>query len=376
MGTSNKNNTKQNSTNKSNKKRIVRKRATDNPRKVSVKVEYERKRRYKKGKKSINRNVSNDLEGLISSFAYEDIASGESDTVEIELDNSDMRFLTSWSPHKGDKIKADIQVRNWSTKGGNYSICCGKFCIDQVQFEGPELNCTIGATAIPENNAFHCTTRTKTWKSITIKEIARQMAARYHMNFKYDAENIRIKELEQNEETDSSFLSSLAENNGLGIKIFFGSIIIFNKEKYEKKKIVATLHKNDLLSWSYQDSLIGYYTGATIKYTQKIKDAKDKTHKVKVGGGKRLYKCNNNVDSEAEAKRIACAEVNKENEKCCMLSCTIMAKRLYAGCTVKLEEMGAVNGKYFIDKVVHNISANGVYTQQIEMHRIRNRIHA
>lgn len=63
-------------------------------------------------------------------------------------------------------------------------------------------------------------------------------------------------------------MNRLCEDYGLYIKVYFGKIIIYDIDRYESKKAVATYHINDFGDgWSYNTTLTGTYTGATIKYT-------------------------------------------------------------------------------------------------------------
>ena len=53
-------------------------------------------------------NVSEKLAGYLESVSYEDVASGNSDSIDITLQNIDMKWLNQWYPTKRDKIGGGI----------------------------------------------------------------------------------------------------------------------------------------------------------------------------------------------------------------------------------------------------------------------------
>ncbi|MBS4931228.1 MAG: hypothetical protein KH020_07850 [Clostridiales bacterium] len=339
--------------------------ATDRPRRAWLSLDY-----VKQNSKS-NARTPKVLADYIEEFEYIDPATGESDTISVTFANIDMRWMNSWMPQKGDKLIAKIILRSWSKLNKKTQFTCGKFALDDISFSGATLTCTIGGTSVPETNSFRSTLRSKTWKKITIKTLASGIAKRYHMQLHYEAKTIRLKTLEQSNESDCSFLNKVCEDYGLGIKVYAGKIIIYDKGSYENKKAVTTLYAKDLLSWSYNSTLVGTYTGALIKYNPPGR--KKKTVTYKVGSGKRILKINETVDNIADAELKACAQINKENEKAVTMSVTIMANnKINATDTIYISGLKKLDGKYFVDKVTHNLSNSG-YTMSLELHKCQKR---
>lgn len=215
------------------------------------------------------KNVSTTLANYLEAFSYTDVASGESDSIDINLHNIGMEWLGSWYPTKGDKIQASISFKDWNANGKNLNLTCGKFILDDIGFTGGPLAAKFSALSIPAKDAFKSTQRTATWKQVTIQQIAQKVAERYGLKLVYDAGSFTIEALEQSEKTDSEFLYDLCKNYGLAMKVFSEKIIIFDEERYENKKVVATLTRSDFIDddWDYKDTLAGTYTGAKISYT-------------------------------------------------------------------------------------------------------------
>lgn len=347
--------------------------AKEMPRKAGVTVTYSKKVKVKKTGGAKKRPASVMAE-YNSGFTYTDSASGESDTISIELINTDMRWADKWMPEKGDKLTAKITERNWRKQGQKKTFYCGKFCLDDISYSGPELTCRIGGVSVPEGNAFRCTERNKTWENVTLKEVAAEISGKYHLKLHYTGDAIRLGKAEQNGETDSSFLRKLCEDYGMAFKIYCGKVVIYDKGKFEAKKPAVTLTKADLQKWSCNTTLTGTYTGAKITYTS---DENDQELKCMVGGGKRILNINEKVGSLQEAQIKACARVNMENEKSVTMSITIMADtRIAAGNTVRIKGLCRLSGKYFVDQVTHNLGSDEAYTMDLELHKCQKRISA
>lgn len=231
----------------------------DTPRQASVSVTYSKKVKSKKAKSGTKRRTASVMAEYTEGFSYTDPASGESDTASITLTNIDMRWANSWMPKKGDKFTAKIIEKSWDKAGKKKSYYCGKFCLDDLSYTGPELTCTIGGVSVPDSNAFRSTTRSKTWKKITLRELASGIAKKYHMKLSYIGSTIRIGSIEQSNETDSGFLKKVCEDYGMAIKIYCGKIVIYDKGRFEARKPVVTLNKADLQEWSYNSTGVGTY---------------------------------------------------------------------------------------------------------------------
>lgn len=176
-------------------------------------------RRAKPTVKFNGKNVNESIAPYLKSIAYTDVACGSSDSLDITLQNIDMKWLNGWYPTKGDKIDASILFENWTEPGKNFTTQCGNFVLDTIGFKGGPLEASFGGLAIPASESFKETERTKTWKSVTIQQIGAEIAKKYGLGFGYDANKITIAKIEQSEKTDSAFLYSVCSSYGLAMKV-------------------------------------------------------------------------------------------------------------------------------------------------------------
>ncbi len=312
-------------------------------------------------------NITDDIKGNVKGMTYTDIASGESDTISLILHDREGNWIGGWLPEKGDHISASVFFNDWEHEGDYWALYCGLFEIDDISGSGPPVSFNIGGISIPRSTAFNEEERTKNWESVTVEEIAGEIALRAGISLYYDAEEISVKSLEQDKQTDCKFLYQVCEKYGLAMKVFAEKIVIFDEAVYESAPPLADLKREDFARYSFRSKLEGTYTGAKIAYTD---PGTSETHIVMVGGGDRIKEINEEADSAPDAQKKAIAALNNANKDAETFSGTIMSKKeLTASGCVKISGFGEYDGIYYLDKVTTKIGNNGASQQSFEAHK-------
>lgn len=326
------------------------------------------------------KNVTTKLAEYLESLSYTDVASGSSDSLSLDLHNIGQIWLTQWYPTKGSTVKGSISFKDWNKDGETLKLNCGTFVLDEVKFTGGPLSLSLGALSIPANESFKSRERTKTWKKVTIRQIAAEVAKRYKLKLSYSAPTITIASLEQSKKSDSAFLYEVCDKYGLAMKVYNNKIVIYDHKAAEAKKAVAKISYDSFIddAWEFRDALEGTYTGARISYKNPNKSSKNKKEKdisiylglkAEKAKGARVLKINETCDTQADAYYKAAAKVNEANRQATTLSGTMWANpKICAGVTVTVTGMGKANGKYYVDEVTTEIGSSGT-TQKVEMHR-------
>lgn len=305
-----------------------------------------------------------------SAFTYTDIASGQSDSVSITMHDVGKAWLKKYMPKKGAEIKARIVLKRWDKEK---SFTCGYFTLDDISFSGRPLSCVLGGVSVPVNDDFKSFQRSKTYEKTTVKDIAQQIAKRAGVNLFYDAPNIQIAEKEQSKQTDSAFLYSICADYGLAMKVYSKKIVIFDITEAEKKKPVRTIKEKQILSWNYNTTIDGTYTGVKLEYTN---PDSDKKISVTLGEKGRMYGMNTQASSQYDAELMAAAKVNEANRSIETMEVTMLADTdICASQCVKIKDFGKISGKYYIDKIMHNLGGSG-YTMTLSMHKVQKPIKA
>jgi hypothetical protein len=85
--------------------------------------------------------------------------------------------------------------------------------------------------------------------------------------------------------------------------------------------------------------------------------------------GKKVFTINEKADNLAEAERMARCKLRQLNKKEVTAGIILPGSLwLRAGQTILLQGLGIFDGKYFIDKLSHEIGAG--FTTSLELHRV------
>lgn len=319
-------------------------------------------------KAEFDNTLGNKMVEQAVAFTYTDPAFGESDSVSISLADLGKEWLDDLMPKKGACLIAKLLLTNWEDEERVDKFKCGKFLIDNVTPSGRPLQMVVDAASSPLDTAFTTLDRDKTWEATTIENIASSIASTANVSLVYDADTVWIEQLEQNNKTDSAFLKGLCDEYGLGMKVYNRKIVIFDIAQYEKKPAVLTLTEDDLLDWSGNMTIDGVYTGVTLEYTDPAEKSKEKLT-VSVGDTTtRPYKVSKQADSEADARAKAIAALDLANRKIQTMNITVRGRiDLVSGQCIKIEGLGKLDGKYFIDKMKHSIGSGYKITMDIHL---------
>ena len=85
------------------------------PRKASVALLYNGK------------NATAQVSPYLASFTYTDVSSGSSDTISVELNDRDRKWIGPWFPQTGDRLKPTIRTQNWDADNIKTSFLSGTF---------------------------------------------------------------------------------------------------------------------------------------------------------------------------------------------------------------------------------------------------------
>jgi len=344
------------------------------PRQAYVDIRYQRPKKGGKAAPFIFNRHAN-------SMSFIENADAQSDTLEVGVafkgvlwTDGSRRGVAEWFPERGGRLKATIVSENWKKAGKRKRFSCGKFCLDDVTISGPEASCVLKATSVPELGAIRSVKRTKTWKGVSVSEIAETIAGRYKLKVTLDfsADETYTVTEKQDHEDDLDFLTRICQDMGLGIQVNSGRLKIYSKKRYEEKKPTLTIPRLDVTDWSYNETLVGTYTCVEIRCAETEEHT---ALKCKVGTGKRKLVLNETFENRQDGAVKACARLNAENEKAVTMNITIPAdQRIRAGMTVKVRGFLKLSGKYFVDKVTHDLDSGTGYLMRIEMHKCRGRL--
>lgn len=317
-------------------------------------------------------DISELMNKYLENASFTDVASGESDSLSVTVRDDEHLWMDAWYPQKGDRIRALIKYKNWNRDDDITDVNMGHYQVDDVTLKGRPTTAMIGGAARPQNNAFANENRTKTWEATTVRQIAEQIAGVAGVPLQYLADDISVASIEQTDQTDCDFLYRLCQSYGLGVKIYEDKIHVFDEETIETGRVAGTYREDDLLSWSYNTTMAGTYTGAVFSFTD---PDTEQDLKVTIGGGDRILNINITADNIKDAERKGIAKLNDTNKKATTLTISTRANPyMVAGLVMQIDGIGKASGKYYAERVVTKISGSGASTQMVTMRKVVPRI--
>ncbi len=310
------------------------------------------------------KEITKDLKPYILEIRYTDNTSAV-DELSIVLDNSTKEFTTSSYPTPDLEIK--LYIKNLETEEYIY---CGTFKRDDLE-RGLYL-LTLKAVSIVKKSSIKTTKKNRNFQNLNLSQIVSQIATENNLTpiIEHD-EDIKIKNILQQNETDSQFIQKLAEKYGYYQKITPDKLFFIKQEELENQPPITTIKENQLIRCSLSDTTAIIYKKAIVFYhhPQKNKDFKFEYEDPNIQVGE-VLKINQKVESTEEAKKIAISKLKEKNKFKQSGTITVEGNpNLVAGATIELELEDLFSGKYFIEQSTHTINQNG-YTTDLQIRKL------
>lgn len=332
------------------------------------------------------KNITADISEFLKSISYTDEMTGEADDLEVKLDDREGLWQSEWMPEKGNTIEVSFISEFWKTpEEEKKEFRLGVFEIDEITLSSAPSEVSIKAISVPDNTTLRGVERSRSWESITLKQIAEDVATGAGLTLFYDVEEtITLERVEQTEQSDLSFLYKLCSDNGLALKLSDTQLIVFEESKYEvaETSLIFLRKMNDeeeasegktvvdeFGSYSFSTSIRDVYKACHVSHQSGQKKETisytftDTTKKV----GKTLI-VHEQVKTIAEAERLAKRRLREKNSTEVTASFSVVGSFDYvAGVTVDVKGFGYFDGKYIITRVSHSLSRG--YSCSLELRR-------
>ncbi|SMO74561.1 Phage protein D [Balnearium lithotrophicum] len=316
------------------------------PRKVEVEVFYE------------NRNVTKALEEYLISLTYTD-STEKADTLSLELYNEKKEFSLTSYPSPDAEISAFID-----------GFPCGKFRIDSVKRRLYTFQ--IEATAIRRTLKIHKTKKNRNFKNTSLSKIVSQIAEENGLEPVVKVDDVKIENLQQNQQTDAEFLKTLADKWNCYLKIQPDRLFFVERDEFENQKPITVIRENQLIDIDLDDQIDTVYRACTVYYHDSLKN-KDLSYtyvekEIPVG---ETLKIHDKVESLEQAKKRAKAELKRRNRWKMSGSITVEGNMsLVAGAVIRLELEDIFTGNYLIEESSHTVDSEG-YQTTLTVRRVR-----
>lgn len=317
------------------------------------------------------KNITSDVTPYVRSVTYTDYLSGQSDELEVELEDADGRWARQWYPGKGDTLSLKIGYE------GAPLLPCGMFEIDEIEFTQPPATVSIRGLATGIRKSVR-TRMPRAFENTTLAAIAQRIAKRNKLVLTGKIRDIYIDRVTQYQERDVEFLTRLAREYGYAFKIVGSKLVFTELADLRDGGTVATLKATDLISMRMRDKIKDVYQEAKVRYhdpkTKKLVVYGVKGNQVTEVGQSAsgdTLKLSTRASSKAAAQAKAQAALDAANLQQTAGSLTAPGNpRLVAGTTFELADCGKLSGKYLVESARHRLDRGGGYTTELEVKRV------
>jgi len=208
-----------------------------------------------------DKNITNDISRYLIELRYTDKITGESDELDITVDNVDGKWSDAWYPEKGANLRIDIGydetncIKSLSFKLDEIRLSFGPEDGDIVTIKG--MGAGVGNTLKTKKSYAH--------ENKTLSEIVNTIAGKYGYTVVGPVGNITIGRVTQKREKDITFLQRLADEYGYIFNIKGTKLIFTPIKSLEEVPRVLTLDKTDCSSIEVTDKSFEVYNKATVK---------------------------------------------------------------------------------------------------------------
>lgn len=316
------------------------------------------------------RDITTVISPALIEISYTDFMEGESDSVELTLEDADRRWQNAWYPQHGDMVSVQLGYASGPL------LPCGDFEVDEVELEGPPDTIRIKALAAGVKRSVR-TYNGRSYENTTLADIARTVAQRNKLKLSGTIETVKIARVTQVYETDLTFLKRVAESYGYSFSVRGEKLSFFKRAELKKAKPTLTIRRQDVTSFRFRDKVHGVVVAATVAYhdpkTKKTKKAtaKDKEAKRNARSADEL-KRNVRAENEQQAQLKADAALDLANEDQTGGSITLPGEvRLMSGVNVLLVGFGKLDGKYTVTQARHRVARSSGYSTEVDLKRVR-----
>lgn len=324
------------------------------------------------------KNITKDISPNVLSVRYTDKTEGESDDIEIAIEDSDGLWRSDWYPTKGDKIELSIGY------DGNM-IGCGKFEVDELNLSGgggrgDELAIRAIAAGV--------TTKLRTKQSSahekkTLRQVADTIAKNNGLTVEGQIMDITFDRVTQNNETDLEFLKRISYEYGHIFSVRDNKITFTSIYEIEKGEAVVSINRGDLKSYNFKDTTAKSFKDAKVSYhNPKTRKVVDQTYNLvertnsdgvsykEITKGDTLV-IKTKAENSQQAREKAKAALYRANTKQQEGDIEIVGSPLViAGNNIEITGMGQISGRFHVEESTHVIEKGGGYTTSAKLKRV------
>ncbi|EMX9753035.1 phage protein D [Salmonella enterica] len=323
------------------------------------------------------KDITHDITAYATSITFTDKLSGESDELEVELEDSEQRWRDAWYPGMGDTLALQLGFQ------GKPLTDCGGFSIDEIELSGPPDSVSIRGRSAPVTRAMR-TKSNRGFENTTLAAIAGRIARKHKLKLEGQIEPLTLERITQYGESDLAFLKRLANDYGYMVKVTPQKLIFSHLGKLRDAPVIRTITPQEVSRWTLRDTLHEVYKGVKNKHqnsqTRTLvtfnadNTTTTRTEKKSSSSGMStssdIINTSDRVQNDEEASAKGKAKLDRKNEYKHAGTLSLEGDlSLRAGASVMLSGFGKSDGKWLIISARHSLARSSGLTTDIDIAR-------
>lgn len=323
------------------------------------------------------KDITHDITAYATSITFTDKLSGESDELEVELEDSEQRWRDAWYPGMGDTLALQLGFQ------GKPLTDCGGFSIDEIELSGPPDSVSIRGRSAPVTRAMR-TRSNRGFENTTLAAIAGRIARKHKLKLEGQIEPLTLERITQYGESDLAFLKRLANDYGYMVKVTPQKLIFSHLGKLRDAPVVRTITPQEVSRWTLRDTLHEVYKGVKNKHqnsqTRTLvtfnadNTTTTRTEKKSSSSGMStssdIINTSDRAQNAEEASAKGKAKLDSKNEYKHAGTLSLEGDlSLRAGGSVTLSGFGKSDGKWLIISARHSLARSSGLTTDIDIAR-------
>ncbi|HFH0413725.1 TPA: phage late control D family protein [Salmonella enterica subsp. diarizonae serovar 61:i:z] len=323
------------------------------------------------------KDITHDITAYATSITFTDKLSGESDELEVELEDSEQRWRDAWYPGMGDTLALQLGFQ------GRPLTDCGGFSIDEIELSGPPDSVSIRGRSATVTRAMR-TKSNRGFENTTLAAIAGRIARKHKLKLEGQIEPLTLERITQYGESDLAFLKRLAKDYGYMVKVTPEKLIFSHLGKLRDAPVIRTITPEEVSRFTLRDTLHEVYKGVKNKHqnsqTRTLvtfnadNTTTTRTEKKSASSGMAtssdILNTSDRAQNVEEARAKGKAKLDSKNEYKHAGTLSLEGDlSLRAGGSVTLSGFGKSDGKWLIISARHSLMRSSGLTTDIDIAR-------
>lgn len=312
-----------------------------------------------------NKSATHDIGLHLLEARYNDTLKGESDELDITLEDTERKWMDAWYPSKGATLNFKIGIER------DAILDCGQFEIDEITINDTPNTISIRALSAGINSPLR-TVHYQAFDNVLLEEVLQKIAADLGFTVEGKIYPLMIERVTQSE-TNLAFIHRLAKTYGYIVKVIGTRLVFSSLSQLKANSSIITLHRDQIhRGWQFRDQIRTVKKEAVVARqnpkTKRLIKSKSKADG-KTSADKSMSRDNASDMTTANAR--ADANLNQDNDPKATGSLSCAGNTLLiAGSNFDLAGFARFDGRCLINTATHTISRQRGYTTGVEFMRL------